>query len=323
MRKMSIGIIAASSATPMVELEMGVERLRAAGFTVEVHPTVREQHFTFAGTNEQRAHALWEYAGDERSSILWCACGGYGATRLLPLLDQLTARHGPPPRKLLVGYSDVTALHQFVHRRWDWATLHAPMPSAFDPDRVDDSTWRSILAFVRGERPLSPWGRGPLAFIGAAPASPIEGELVGGNLSIWAAMAGTPHGPGAAAGDLLFLEEVGEEFYRIDRMMTQVEQAGMLDGVRAIVLGEFTRCTDQVRTVRSADDAAAMTPLRRAYTLDEALTEIFGSIGHRLGIPVARGLPVGHGPGFAPLPLGAEYRLKPDGTFELLRWDWA
>lgn len=320
----SIGVIASSSAVPLVELDGGVERLREAGFVVEVHPNCGRQHFTYAGTDAERAAALWEYAHDDRLAILWCACGGYGATRLLPMLDGLTRERGVPPCKLLVGYSDVTALQQFVRRRWGWATLHAPMPASFDPAVLDGPTWQAIVAFVRGTRPELPWGARPLQFLNDAPSAPIEAELVGGNLSVWAAMAGTAERPGSAAGKLLFLEEVGEELYRIDRMVTQLAQAGMLDGVRGILLGDFTKCSDSVRMVRTnaSDAPSRKTPLRPEFTLDAGLQEIFGSVGRRLGIPVARGLPVGHGPRFSPLPLGAAYRIAPDGAFELVQWGW-
>src|SRR5204863_1995083 len=126
-----IGIIAASSVVPKAELNLGIAHLRDAGFEVTVHPHVLEHHFTFAGSDERRANALYEFACDERFDVLWLARGGYGATRILPLLDRLTSERGAPPRgKLLVGYSDVTVLHEFVRGRWNWASLHAPMPAA-------------------------------------------------------------------------------------------------------------------------------------------------------------------------------------------------
>src|SRR5689334_5353815 len=98
-----IGIVAASSVVPPVEFEAGVAHLRDNGFDVRVHGAVLRQHFTFAGTDEQRAGALVEFAHDPAIDVVWLARGGYGATRLLPMLDRLTATRGKPPRKLLVG----------------------------------------------------------------------------------------------------------------------------------------------------------------------------------------------------------------------------
>jgi muramoyltetrapeptide carboxypeptidase len=140
--------------------------------------------------------------------------------------------------------------------------------------------------------------------------------LVGGNLSLWASVVGTPFAPTAGRGRLVFFEDIGEKYYRIDRMLTQIRQAGLLDGAAAVLLGDFTSCDDDPpQLVRG--EAGGQVPLRRSFTLDEAVAEIFG----KLPVPVAVGLPVGHGPNFAPLPLGARYRAGADGSFELVAWD--
>src|SRR5213078_240138 len=100
-----VGIIAASSCVPQVELHIGISRLREAGFETVVHEQCASQCFTFAGSDEDRAAALWEMSTDESIDVIWCARGGYGATRLLPILDELTKKNSPPQRKLLIGYS--------------------------------------------------------------------------------------------------------------------------------------------------------------------------------------------------------------------------
>ena len=94
MKPISVGIVAASSTVPKVEFEIGVEHLRAAGFEVTTHPQVLEQHFTFAGTDERRAQAIYEYATDPNIDVIWMARGGYGAGRLLPILEQMTRKPG-------------------------------------------------------------------------------------------------------------------------------------------------------------------------------------------------------------------------------------
>jgi muramoyltetrapeptide carboxypeptidase len=197
------------------------------------------------------------------------------------------------------------------------------MPATFDSLVQDPPTWESLLAFVRGQRPPNPWGLRPLHFLTDPPPAPIEADLIGGNLTLWSSLAGTRHGPAPATGQLLFFEEVREELYRIDRQVTQLDQAGLLDGAAGIILGDFTHCDDTVRSVRSSTtDPNLKAPLRPAYTLDAGLHEIFVPVARRLNIPLAVGLPVGHGPHFAPLPLHARYRVSVDGTFELLRWEW-
>jgi muramoyltetrapeptide carboxypeptidase len=333
LNNMRVGIIAPSSVTGQVELDFGLEQLRGDGFDVVRHAQCARQHFTFAGTDEDRAAAIWEMATDSSIEMLWCARGGYGAARLLPILERLTKEHGAPPKKLLVGYSDITVLHQFVHRRWGWSTLHAVMPAA-DLGAIRPEEWRATVELVKRKRPTIAYEQPCLKFMRPAPAKPRAAELVGGNLSLWASLMGTPWQPDTR-GKILFLEDLGEPYYRIDRMFTQVVQSSGLDGAAAIVLGDFTDCKDESNqvlkppasdeereTMRKDRKSAEKIPLRPVYQEREAFDAIFGEVGRRMGIPVAYGLPVGHGPNFAPLPLGARYELRPDGSMKLLEWDW-
>src|SRR4051812_41762156 len=110
MASIKVGVVATSSVVPPVELELGVEKLKESGLDVRVHPCCLKQYLTYAGNDQQRAAAFWELDWDRDINVLWAARGGYGATRLLPILEAWTVRHGIPPRKLLVGYSDITAL---------------------------------------------------------------------------------------------------------------------------------------------------------------------------------------------------------------------
>jgi muramoyltetrapeptide carboxypeptidase len=314
-RNLSIGFVAASSVVPRLELEAGVERLKREGFETFVHPHCFEAHFTFAGDDRQRADALWQVATDDRLGVVWMARGGYGAVRLLPLLDALTAQHGVPPRKLLVGYSDVTVLHEYVRTRWNWPTLHAPMPSAANFGSYDALHWRALMDLVRGVHPGRAWGERPLTWL-RSPTT-VEAELVGGNLAMWSSVVGTPYAPTPGRDRLVFFEDIGEKFYRIDRMLTQIRQGGLLDGAAALLLGDFRNCDDDPpQMVRGAGETKI--PLRRQFTQSEAFDRIFTS----LPIPVALGLPVGHGPHFAPLPLGGTYGVSTRGDIELIRWDW-
>lgn len=316
---MKVAIVAPSSVVPPVELDMGVARLREAGLDVTVHPQCRARHFTYAGTDAQRAGAFFEVASDPQFQIIWCARGGYGATRLLPLLKALESERGMRPRKLLVGYSDITALHAFVNRHWGWPTLHASMPTAsyFGPHTPE---WRAMLGAAIEGRPVFPSGQTALAFLTTPPSGPVEAPLIGGNLSILAAMCGTPWFPDTR-GKILFIEDVDEAWYRLDRMVTQLLQAGAFEGVRAIVLGNFQGCRDDVTMGLRGPGSSDPVPLREPIPEDQALAEIFGSVGERLGIPVAKGLPVGHGPDHWPIPLNAPYRLHPTGRLELVEWE--
>jgi muramoyltetrapeptide carboxypeptidase len=311
-----VSVIAPSSPVPMVELAAGVEILQREGFTVRVHDQCARQHFTFAGTDRERVNALAALAYAPDIDVSWCARGGYGATRLLPLLDDITRNRGVPPRKLLVGYSDVTALHEYVRTHWGWATLHADMPASTTFGHFDRVQWEATLGFVRGQSPQTPWPT-PLEFLTDPPGDPIDAPIIGGTLTLFACLAGTPYAPDTH-GRILFFEDVGERWYRIDRMVTQLRQSGAFDGARAIILGDFKDCEDDVHRVRRDATSNDQVPLRPFYPPDHAIREIFGT----LNLPVARGVPVGHGPNFAPLPLGATYRLSPDGHLSLLHWNW-
>lgn len=317
---MEVAVVACSSQVPQAELDRGISVLQEMGFGVMLYPQARKRHFTYAGTDQERAEALFDAAMNPRFQIVWCARGGYGATRILPLLETLENQRGKPPRKLLIGYSDVTALHAFVGPRWGWPTLHGLMPASNDfvpsaPELL------ATIELARGRRPVLEWEKTQLKFLTPAPEEPIDAPLVGGNLTLLAAMCGTPYFP-QCAGNILFLEDVGEAWYRLDRMMTQLLQARAFDGVRAIMLGNFKDCRDDVTAPARREGEPAKPILREPIPEDQAMEEIFGSIGRRLGIPVARGLPIGHGPDHWPLPLNARYRFHSNGTLELLEWDW-
>ncbi len=330
-----IGIFAASSIVPVAELNLGVALLKDAGFDVFVHPQLYGRHFIYPGTDAQRAAALYEMACDEQIDVLWAARGGYGAAKILPLLDQLTRERGKPKRcKLLAGFSDVTVLHEFVRQRWGWATLHSAMPAGMSFARLRAEDRDATLACVRGEPTRFRWEQTSLEFITAPPSQSISAELIGGNLSLWQTLAGTPYAPDVA-GKILFFEDVDERPYRLDRMLTQIVQSGGLDDVRAILLGDFTRCDDESnlcfkpldagedpRQLLADADKREQIPIRETFSIDASLKEIFGSVGERLKIPIARGLPVGHGPNYCPLPLGATYQLAPNGSLTLKNWAW-
>jgi muramoyltetrapeptide carboxypeptidase len=329
-----VGVFAPSSVVPGVEFDQGVRHLRGLGFDVAVHGQTLNESFTFAGTDEDRAAALYEHAMNPDVDIVWAARGGYGAQRLLPILDRLTSQRGQPRPKLLIGYSDVTVLHEYVRRAWGWQTLHAPMPSAGNFARLKDDEWKNLVALARRQHVDYPASEQGVTWMSEPPRQPITGQLVGGNLSLWQSLTGTPWAPTRGRDRILFFEDIGEALYRIDRMVTQISQAGLLDGAAAVVLGDFTDCEDENNTKLKPCEGDALkaaienpkeaerVPLRRTYTQAEGLEQIFGTVCRRLGIPLAKGFPVGHGPNFYPLPLGARYELSPAGQLKMIDWAW-
>jgi muramoyltetrapeptide carboxypeptidase len=149
----------------------------------------------------------------------------------------------------------------------------------------------------------------------------VEGILSGGNLKVWTSLIGTGFLPRSGP-PILFLEEISETLSRIDQLFFQLAHSGGLEGVRAVVLGDFTNCKDPAPTGHLNAKAKKQVPLRAEIPVWTAVKEILLPYSKKYGFVVARGLPVGHGPGRASLPIGARYRLTPAGTFELLDWDW-
>jgi muramoyltetrapeptide carboxypeptidase len=334
-----IGIVAPSASVPPVELALGVEQIRSAGFEAWVHPQTKKSHRFFAGTDEERAIAFFDAAQDSRFEVIWCARGGYGANRILPLLDALVKERGIPAPKLLVGYSDSTGLAEYVRARWGWSVLSAAMPGLRSFCRLEPAEWTATAELVAGRRPSKIWGAKSLKLKRwkgetRTPQSAIEGPLVGGNLTVWSTLLGTPYEP-TVDGKIVFFEDTDEPLYRLDRMIQHVAAAEALRGARAIVLGNFQNCRDSVarvlkkmpspkqaaRAVRKPKDSE-LAGLRKPLDEKKIIPALFGEVADELGIPLFYGLPVGHGPEHFPLPLGAEYRLDPSGAFELLRWNW-
>jgi len=336
--RIPVGFVAPSSPVPPVEFGIAVRKLEESGILAFVHPQCKARHQFFAGRDEERAEAFFEYAKSEDFSVVWCARGGYGANRLLPYLEKMTRAEGAPPRKLLIGYSDSTALHEFVRARWGWSALHAHMPSFRSFILLKRHEWDSTVGFAMGRDARPAW-RSPgfrLKFLGSAPHAGVTGFMTGGNLSVWCGLVGTPWMPSARE-KIVFFEDVGEPMSRLDRQVQQLVQSGALDGARAIVLGDFLDCPDPVtgvlkkapkpgsvlerRLIRSPKPRE-LRPLRPVLSTTKSLESIFAPIGEKMGIPVAHGLPVGHGPRFSPLPLDAEYSIGAKGTFHLVRWEW-
>lgn len=238
-----------------------------------------------AGSDEQRRADVQHAVSDPDIDAIWALRGGYGTMRLLAQLDLSPLVTRP---KAYIGFSDNTAVHLALHAR-GVVSFHAPHAGGDLTDLSERCLQRVLFEpSAAGVLELPP-GPAPAAVRGGA----AEGPLVGGNLALLAAMCGTPAAP-RAAGRILFVEDVGEAAYRLDRAWTQLLLSGALDDVAGIALGRFTDCGDGV---------------------DELLHELTWS----LGVPVLAGLPIGHEPDNWTLPLGVRARLDADaGTLQLL-----
>ncbi len=275
-----IHVVAPAWAIDRERVEAGIERLERCGYDVVVPEAAHGRERFFAGTDAARAAALRAALDDDAATIVWVAQGGYGSTRLLPLLDPAWVAAHP---KLLVGFSDATALHALWHRA-GVATIHGPtLSTLMDGSDVAIAELLRLLAGEVGDPHEGDYDTGRT----------VEGPLLGGNLSLIAAMVGTDAMP-PLAGALLFLEDVDERTYRLDRYAEQLKQSGALDGVAGIVLGQFKACGST-----RGDRTPPETILREAFAAR--------------GLPVLSGVAVGHGETTRALWLGRQARIEPAG----------
>ncbi|HEY8586232.1 MAG TPA: muramoyltetrapeptide carboxypeptidase [Rhodanobacter sp.] len=266
----------------------GVQRLQAAGCDVLGVDVLDRSEQRYAGSDAQRAADLNALATvDELPDIALAIRGGYGATRLLEhlaydaLRERLAGRH-----KLLVGFSDFTAVQLALQAKAGLCTFNGPMLGAdFGAPVLSDFTWRHFWDTVRAPSIGVEWPTSTAAELD------VEGPLWGGNLAVLCSLIGTPYFP-RIDGGILHVEDVGEPPFRIERMLYQLHLAGVLGRQRALLLGHFSQC-------RPAD-----------YDNGYGLSDSFGQIRAASGVPVVEGLPMGHEPDKFTLPFGVPARLQ-------------
>lgn len=260
----------------------GVRQLEALGFPVDLHEDVYLATRYTSGSAAQRAAVISRSIADPSVKALVAARGGYGSVHLLPYLDVSALRDNP---KRIVGCSDITTLLSFIGQRTGLVTYHGPMVAGEFGVGADDATVRDFLATMAGE--VSPDKDIPLEVLAPGRA---EGPLAGGCLALLCASMGTPY-EFHADDAILFIEDIREHPYRIDRMVTQLLFGGKLDRVRGIVFGTMTGC----EAPRGAD-----------YRLQDVL----GDLLRPLGIPLYFGFPSGHAKPNLTLPIGATVRME-------------
>ena len=271
-----VAVVAPSGPCDRDWLAAGCRRLEDLDLEVLVGDHACERWRYLAGHDADRAADLMSAWTDPSVRAVVCARGGYGAGRLLPLLDwDALAGAGP---KLLHGSSDVTALHAAFGCRLGVVTSFGPMPA----NRLLGGEHPDHRSFDHLRRALfEPDAVEPLAGSHALHPGRATGRLVGGNLSLLAAGMGTPWAAPTAAGCVVLLEDVGEAAYRVDRMLTQLLQGGWFHDVAGIALGSWDGCADDVEE-----------------TLAERLVP--------LGVPILAGLAIGHGRPQLTVPLGVD-----------------
>jgi len=305
----TLGIIAPASAPPDPQAtDRGVAALEQLGFRVKLAPNARKRLGYLAGNDRDRARDVMGMFTDHKVNAILCVRGGYGTARLLSRLDYDVIRTHP---KIFVGYSDITALHCAFLTKANLISFHGPMlNSDFAKADRPDFTLQSFLRALE-----SPDAQQPKRGLTAKPGAPFprgssigyrkrtitvlrrgvaEGRLIGGNLALLCTTIGTPWQPSFRK-CILFFEDVGEAPYRFDRMLTYLLNCGLLQQVAGIAIGLNHNC----------DDPRAKSAGEYRQTLTDVLLERL----RPLKVPIVAGLPFGHTPHNATLPVGGRARL--------------
>src|SRR5271157_3536373 len=287
----TVGIIAPAGVIDSDALEAGCAWLMRKGLRPFYLPSILDRELYFAGSSKRRLDEFHEMFSRPEIKAIICARGGYGCNYLLPHIDLNLVRANP---KIFCGCSDVTTLLMYLCDRAEMVSFHGPMLNVdVRPDGIDDESW--LAALTAGKAYQRDFGSDEVQTL--VPGS-AEGMLYGGCLSLLCASLGTPYEI-ETRGTVLFLEDVAEPAFRIDRMLMHLKLAGKFEGVRGVIFGEMLQCGP-----RNGED----------YTLQQVVQRVVGA----LGIPVAYGLKSGHvSRANITLPMGVFARLSAGATVTL------
>ena len=288
----TIAVIAPSSSASAEAFERALANVATLGMKAKVGKYARGSNDFFSGTDKERLHDLhWAFSDKEINGV-WCVRGGSGAPRLLPDIDYSLIKKNP---KIFIGYSDITALHMAISQQTGLVTFHGPVASSEFSDYTKANFVNTVMNGTTNHKIM------PSEF-NVSQASALfkpnvitpgkaRGRLVGGNLSLLSALAGTPYALRDVKGAILFAEDINEPPYKVDRLFTQLRQSCDMRSLAGVALGVFS-------SSQSATDAET------ALTL-KVLKDRLGD----LGIPVISGLSFGHIRDNCTLPMGVEAEL--------------
>ena len=279
----TIGIVCPAGYMPLERAQTCIDTLEQWGYRVRTGPTLGGHSGNyFSGTDDERLDDLQQMLDSPDVDAILCGRGGYGLSRIIDRIDFSSFEKRP---KWLIGYSDITLLHAHIEANYKIATLHAPMAAAFNDGGAEGPDIRSLRQALQGQsldyscgpHPFNRWGG-------------VTAPLTGGNLALLSHLTGTRSAP-STAGKILFLEDVGEYLYNIDRMLRQLKRSGRLSELAGLIVGGFTELKDTMRPFGA--------------TVEEVIRD--GIAGY--DYPVCFGFPVGHGDGNVALRAGVEHRL--------------
>lgn len=278
-----IGVVAPAGAVDAAALVKGIAAIEAQGFEVEMAPGAERSIGYLAGPADGRARDLSEFFCRDDIAAIFCARGGFGSIQILEHLSPVIANHP----KLFVGYSDITILLHWLRERCGMVTIHGPMVATDLARGLSATSQDHFWGMLSGRKRTWQLAAGETIRSGQ-----VEAELTGGCLSMLVSTLGTTYEIDIR-GKILFIEDVGEAPYRIERMLWHLKMAGKLDHLAGVVFGDFTHCEgDGPRDVRA----------------------VIGDLFNQAPYPVVMGLPSGHGEENFALPFGVKMRLDGDAA---------
>lgn len=279
-------IISPSFCIDADKVEAAVAVLESWGLKVRVGQNALKRNGPFAGSDEERFHDLQEATDDKNIKAVFCARGGYGLSRIIDRLDFSALKKNP---KWYAGFSDITVLHLWLNEVARIASLHGEMPLNFVNPEKSESTMLTLKQALFGNLERIQWNANVVR------PKEVEAEVTGGNLTLLYSLRGTPADP-STNGKILFIEEVGEYYYHIDRMLSSLKLAGKLDGLAALVIGGMNKLED----IR----------IPWGKTIEETITDIVKDYNY----PVYFGFPAGHVPDNRAFYIGRKSRLSVKGN---------
>jgi muramoyltetrapeptide carboxypeptidase len=287
----TIGIVCPAGFMPMANAETCIRVLQEWGYKVKIGSTLGAQYHYFSGTDEQRLTDLQQMLDDDTVQAVLCGRGGYGTGRII---ERVSFKNFKKKPKWIIGYSDITILHCHIIRRHKISSMHSPMAAAFNEGESNNKYVQSLRKALAGKK--SQYSCQVHRFNRQGSCS---GQLMGGNLSILAHLIGTASDLNTA-GKILFIEEIGEYIYNIDRMLYQLKRNGKLAKLAGLVIGSFTETKDTT------------------IPFGKEVYEVIFEIVQEYDYPVCFRFPAGHSKENYCLKVGVEHTLSVESKHVLL-----
>ncbi len=286
----TVGLITpASPVADKEKIRKSIDYLVEQGYKVKTGQNVGEVSGYLAGSDEQRVNDIHALFSDPEVKAIFCLRGGYGSGRMLDRVDYSLIRNNP---KIFIGYSDITALHSAFFSKCGLVTFSGPMPAVDFQSESPSFTTTEFWKLVQTRDYWKEFRLPESANLTFLTEGTAEGTLLGGNLTLINSLLGTAYLPDLR-GSILFIEDIGEPPYRIDRMLNQLKLANVLSKLQGVILGDFSECIEPE-------------PEKPTLSLQEVFANYFGD----LSVPVLAGFPHGHIKLFSTLPLGIKVRIS-------------